>query len=100
MMKIAERAWTVGKLLNVREGFSRKDDKVPEAWFEPLVRDGKEYQMTDYYGTATLTRKDMESFLDDYYDERGYDRQSGLPTLAKLKELGLEKMAVGLNLPR
>jgi aldehyde:ferredoxin oxidoreductase len=100
MMKIAERAWTVGKLLNVREGFTRKDDKVPEAWFEPLVRDGQEYQMTDYYGTATLTRQDMEGFLDDYYDERGYDRRSGLPTLAKLKELGLGNMAVGLNLPR
>jgi len=99
IMRIAERAWTIGKLLNVREGFSRKDDKAPEAWFEPLVRDGKEYQMTDYYGTATLTPKDMESFLDDYYDERGYDRQSGRPTLAKLKELELEEMAMGLNLP-
>jgi len=99
MMKIAERAWTIGKLLNVREGFSRKDDKAPEAWFEPLVRDGQKHQMTDYYGTATLTPKDMEDLLDDYYDERGYNRQTGLPTLARLKELGLEKMAAGLNLP-
>jgi aldehyde:ferredoxin oxidoreductase len=49
---------------------------------------------------STLTPKDLEGFLDDYYDERGYDRQSGLPTRAKLKELGLEEMAVGLNLPR
>ncbi|HEX9976398.1 MAG TPA: aldehyde ferredoxin oxidoreductase C-terminal domain-containing protein, partial [Dehalococcoidales bacterium] len=69
------------------------------AWFEPLVRDGREYRLTDYYGTATLTRKDMEGLLDDYYDERGYDKRNGLPTLAKLKELGLEKIAVGLGLP-
>ncbi len=97
IMKASERAWTIGKLLNVREGFDRKDDKAPEAWFQPLVQEGKEYRMTDYYGTCTLTREDIERFLDGYYDERGYDRQSGLPTQEKLKELGLESMAVELR---
>ena len=48
---------------------------------------------------SQLTRKDLERFLDDYYDERGYDRENGLPTLDKLRELGLESMAGGLNLP-
>jgi aldehyde:ferredoxin oxidoreductase len=89
-------AWTIGKLLNVREGFDCKDDKAPEAWFKPLVREGKEYRITDYDGAHTLTREDIERFLDDYYDERGYDRQSGLPTREKLKERGLESMAVEL----
>jgi aldehyde:ferredoxin oxidoreductase len=28
--------------------------------------------------------------LDDYYDERGWDKESGIPTPEKLKELGLE----------
>jgi aldehyde:ferredoxin oxidoreductase len=95
IMKASERAWTIGKLLNAREGFDRKDDKAPEAWFKPLVREGKEYRLTDYYGTSTLTKEDVERFLDDYYDERGYDRQSGLPTEEKLKELGLEGFAPG-----
>jgi len=94
IMKNSERAWTIGKLLNVREGFNRKDDKAPEAWFKPLVQEGTEYYLTDYYKTATLTREDVERFLDDYYDERGYDKQRGLPTRAKLKELGLESMYV------
>ena len=94
IMKASERAWTIGKLLNVREGFDRKDDRAPDAWFKPLVRGGREYRITDYYGTSTLTREDIEGFLDDYYDERGYDKQSGLPTQEKLKELGLESMMV------
>ena len=94
LMKASERAWTIGKLLNTREGFDRKADKIPEAWFKPLVREGKEYRITDYYATHTLTREDVERFLDDYYDERGYDRQSGLPSREKLKELGLESMAL------
>jgi aldehyde:ferredoxin oxidoreductase len=96
IMKASERAWTIGKLLNVREGFDRKDDRAPEAWFRPLVQEGKECHITDYDGTHTLTREDIERFLDDYYDERGYDRQSGLPTQEKLKELGLDNMAVDL----
>jgi aldehyde:ferredoxin oxidoreductase len=94
LMKASERAWTIGKLLNVREGFDRKDDKAPEAWFKPLVQEGKEYRITDYERTSILTREDVERFLDDYYDERGYDRQSGLPTRRKLEELGLGSMYV------
>ena len=96
LMQASERAWTIGKLLNVREGFDRKDDKAPEAWYKPLVREGKEYRITNYEGTSTLTKEDIEIFLDDYYDERGYDRQSGLPTEEKLEELGLESMAAEL----
>ena len=61
-----------------------------------MVQEGKEYHITDYYGTSTLTIEDVESYLDDYYDERGYDKQSGLPSQEKLKELGLESMAMGL----
>ena len=92
LMKASERAWTIGKLLNVREGFDRKDDRAPDIWFKPLLWQGEEYRITDYYETSTLTREDVERFLDDYYDERGYDIQNGLPTPQKLKELGLERM--------
>jgi len=93
IMKASERAWTMGKLLNVREGFNRKDDKAPEAWFEPIAQGNKEYRITSYHGDNPLTREDVERLLDEYYNERGYDRQSGLPTVEKLKELGLESEA-------
>ena len=89
IMKVSERAWTIGKLLNAREGFTRKDDKAPVAWFQPLIQEGKEYHITDYYQTSELNRSDIEALLEDYYDERGYDKKSGLPTKEKLKELGL-----------
>jgi len=99
LMKCAERAWTVGKLLNIREGFDRRHDRAPEAWFHPLMREGQEHRIHDYDGTVELSRKDVEGFLDDYYDERGYDRKSGLPTPEKLRELCLESMSAGLTLP-
>ncbi len=89
LMRSAERAWTLYKLLNVRAGFSRKDDKAPAAWFESVRTGDIEYVMTDYYKTKTLTKQDIESLLDDYYDERGWDIKTGLPTPQKLRELGL-----------
>ena len=70
-------------------GVSRKDDEAPAAWFQPLKAEGAEYIMTDYYKTKTLNRQDIEGFLDDYYDERGWDIKTGIPTPQKLKELGL-----------
>ncbi|HEY90342.1 MAG TPA: hypothetical protein G4O07_00780 [Dehalococcoidia bacterium] len=99
LMHLAERAWTMGKLLNVREGFDRRQDRAPETWFRPLVRDGQEYRLHDYQGTAELDRQDVERYLDDYYQERGYDKETGLPTINKLTELGLEDIGRELNLP-
>jgi aldehyde:ferredoxin oxidoreductase len=34
---------------------------------------------------------DLDSMLDEYYTARGWDVTSGLPTQAKLDELGLRK---------
>jgi aldehyde:ferredoxin oxidoreductase len=99
LMLAAERAWTVGKLLNVREGFDRRQDRPPATWFRPMTRGGEEHVITDYERTRTLTQQDVEGFLDDYYDERGYDVGTGLPTVEKLEELGLEDLAEGLSLP-
>jgi len=99
LMQAAERAWTVSKLLNVREGFDRKQDRVPEAWFHPIVSDGEEHRMRDYADTVDLTREDLEGYLDDYYDERGWDSTSGLPGRRKLRELDLDDIGAGLSLP-
>lgn len=89
LLKAGERAWNVYKLLNVRAGFGRDDDQPPEAWFHPVKGNGREYPLIDYYGNS-LTREDMDRLLDDYYDERGWDKHSGTPTFEKLQELGLE----------
>jgi aldehyde:ferredoxin oxidoreductase len=34
--------------------------------------------------------------LDEYYAESGFDKKNGLPTRAKLKELGLQDVADAL----
>ena len=95
LLKDAERAFNLAKALNVREGFTRKDDRFPDRWFEPLKRPdrGEELVLMDYFGKKRITREDTEQMLSDYYDEHGWDVEKGIPTKEKLIELGLEKAA-------
>jgi len=93
-----ERIWNVKKASNAREGFTRKDDRFPPKWFEPFYDpSGEEKRLRDYYGTRHLSKEDVESLLDDYYDERGWDRQTGIPTREKLVSLGLDEIAGDLE---
>lgn len=92
-LKLAsERTWNLWKLINYRAGFDRKDDEPPEIWFHPLKEDGKEHHLTDYFRTTPLAREDVEKLLDDYYDERGWDKETSRPVTGKLKQLGLENL--------
>jgi aldehyde:ferredoxin oxidoreductase len=92
LLKMGEQNWNLCKLLNIREGFSRADDRPPEAWFKPLKIEGTEmeFPLMDYYKTTELSREDVERLLDDYYDESGWDKKTTAPTAEKLKELDLE----------
>jgi len=93
LMHGAERVWNLLKMINVREGFTRRDDEPPDKWFEPIETfDGKELRMMDYYRNRVLTREDVDQWLSDYYDERGWVPETGLPSAEKLAELGLENL--------
>jgi aldehyde:ferredoxin oxidoreductase len=83
-----ERIWNLFKLLNAREGFDRKDDRFPSRWLESWNESGK----VEPVKTCTGDPVSMETFnhwIDDYYDERGWDIEKGVPTKDKLRALGL-----------
>ena len=42
-------------------------------------------------------RIEFSQLLEDYYDERGYNVDKGLPSRSKLIELGLEDVADGFD---
>ena len=86
----AERSWNLLKILNAKEGFSRKDDKFPKDWFNNLKYGNNELKLQDFFGTTIITPTIANQFLDDYYDERGWNMENGLPSEEKIKELGLE----------
>ncbi|HOY74412.1 MAG TPA: aldehyde ferredoxin oxidoreductase family protein [Deltaproteobacteria bacterium] len=75
-----ERIFNLARAFNVREGLRRKDDTLPARLLEDPLPDGP---------AAGLT-VNLEPLLDAYYDFRGWDRRTGIPTEEKLRELKLD----------
>ncbi|MFC1898763.1 aldehyde ferredoxin oxidoreductase family protein [Chloroflexota bacterium] len=81
LMKVGERALALAKLFNAREGFTAKDDIIPDRLYEPFTSgplEGKE-----------IGRDRMKNALQTYYEMAGYDPETAAPKTAKLQELGL-----------
>jgi len=83
---LGERVWTLVRLFNVREGFDRADDSLPELFEEPLP-DGPA-------AGRTVDREAFEAMLDAYYTARGWSAD-GLPTAATVERLGLTPVVDG-----
>jgi aldehyde:ferredoxin oxidoreductase len=79
--RIGERIWNLERLFNLRSGLTRKDDALPPRILnEPRVKNRV---------------VPLDKLLTEYYERRGWT-QGGVPTLEKLKELGLEKEGAGV----
>jgi aldehyde:ferredoxin oxidoreductase len=81
LIKVGERALAMARAFNARAGFTARDDVAHERFFTPL-------QSGPFEGTQ-LSAEDFAKALDLYYEMRGWDKESGAPTTAKLHELGL-----------
>jgi aldehyde:ferredoxin oxidoreductase len=82
LMLTGERVWNLGRLFNLREGYSKADDVIPEAWLEKPFTEG--VSAGKIIGTARFNK-----VLGEYYALRGWD-ENGVPTEAKLTELGID----------
>ena len=86
IQKVGERINNLARAFNVREGFTRADDTLPERLMtEPLKAGASKGQL--------ISKDDLKLMLDEYYTERGWDINTGVPTRGKLTELGLEYVA-------
>lgn len=94
LIKRGERIFNLYKILNVREGFERKDDAFPPIWLKPLETPDGTQALTDYHREKKISAEDIERLLDDYYDERGWNVERGIPSTEKLEELGLKVTAI------
>jgi len=84
--RTGERINNLGRLFNIREGFTRKDDHLPPKVMSTPIPDD-----TVSKGSY-ITQEELDQMLDDYYATRGWTKE-GVPTLEKLKELELEDLA-------
>ena len=87
LFKIGERIFNAQRCFNVREGISRKDDRIPERFL-------KRPEFGPYKDSVD-TETDINVFntaLDEYYRLRGWDVDTGIPGRAKFDELDIQEM--------
>jgi aldehyde:ferredoxin oxidoreductase len=91
ILKVSEKVWHLTRAISVREieGFGRKDDIPPDRLMEDPVPNGPNQG-------HVVTRPEVESLLDEYYQARGWDQQ-GRPTAETLKKHGLGDVADALT---
>lgn len=85
-MKVGERATNLARVFNLREGFTCKDDDMPQRFFTPQASSGP------LKGVA-LDPVAFKKAIETYYDMMGWP--GGSPSSEKLRELGLD-WAIGL----
>ncbi len=78
LMTLGKRIVTLKRLLNLRRGLTRADDRLPDLLLKPLDDGGTE-------GTVP----DVETLLAGAYAEYGWDPETGQPTRETLERLGL-----------
>jgi aldehyde:ferredoxin oxidoreductase len=83
-IQAGERIWNLERLFNLKAGFTKKDDTLPERLLRMPVPEGPAKGM--------LSR--VPEMLPEYYQLRGWD-ENGIPTEQRLKELQLESELVG-----
>jgi len=87
--QVGERLNNLARAFNLREGFTRADDTLPERLMtEPLKAGASKGHF--------ISKDDLKQMLDEYYTARGWDVATGAPTRKKLVELGLEYVAAAL----
>lgn len=81
LLRLGERRLNMLRAFNAREGFGRDADRLPKKLFQAL-------QGGRSAGLA-LSEGELEAAKDAYYQQAGWDRQSGNPSQEKLSQLGL-----------
>lgn len=82
LLEVGRRRLNLFRTFNAREGFGRKNDKLPSKFFKQLAGTGP---------TAgfTLTHEEVDAAIDHYYKIAGWTA-NGVPTRAGLKKLDIE----------
>jgi aldehyde:ferredoxin oxidoreductase len=80
-MKVGERNNTLARVFNNREGFTPKDDVLPDRMHEGIGNGALKGSLVERDKFIAARRT--------YYEMAGWDPETGKPTASKLAELGL-----------
>jgi len=90
LMKVGERSLALARAFNAREGYTAKDDILPDRFYQTFTSG----PLKD---NPTITRENMKQALQTYYAMSGWDAELGMPTKAQLQDLDIEWVVEELN---
>lgn len=81
-----ERIVNLNRAFNIREGIRRKDDSLPRRLTHTPAPDGPSKGQV----------VELDQMLDEYYEQRGWDLQDGLPTSHTMRRVKLDDVVEDL----
>jgi aldehyde:ferredoxin oxidoreductase len=81
LMKVGERAVTMARAFNIREGFTIGDDFLPDRFSSPLNKGP--------IAGESVSKEELEKSIKTYYTMMGWEAENGVPTTEKLFELDI-----------
>jgi aldehyde:ferredoxin oxidoreductase len=87
LFKAGERLYNLDRLLGLKYGYSSKEKDrtgINEKFFKEVYKNSR-------LKNKKIDREAFEEELNNYYELRGWDKETGIPTDSKLDELGLRK---------
>jgi len=81
LLRAGERAYTLARVYNLREGLTAADDRLPEVFHQPF----QEGPSAGNY----LPPQEVEEAKQMLYELLGWERQTGVPSKACLERLGI-----------
>jgi len=84
LMKVGERCVNMTRAFNIREGMNKNDDDLPRRFATPFT--------SGPLAGVSIDKEELDRAITTYYTITGWDKD-GVPTLAKLQELGIEWVA-------
>jgi aldehyde:ferredoxin oxidoreductase len=87
--RIGERAHTIKKAFNIREGWTRADDHLPYRWHHEPLTEGSSKD-------SVVTEEELEYLKDLYYQAKGWTSEGLIPK-QKLIDLGMEDVAEAIG---
>ncbi|NLX42272.1 MAG: aldehyde ferredoxin oxidoreductase, partial [Chloroflexi bacterium] len=79
LYNVGERAMTLARVFNLREGLTAEDDRLPERSYGP-TRNGA-------LADGGIDREELHEAIQMYYGMMGWDEETGVPTRATLERL-------------
>jgi aldehyde:ferredoxin oxidoreductase len=81
LLKVGERAMTLARVFNMREGLSAEDDRLCERSYGPTVG--------GMLRQGGIDPEELRKAMHSYYVMMGWDRETGVPHEETLHELGV-----------